>query len=88
MPDIFSCGVIMINRSVLVGHKCPTYNNGLFLQLFMKIKQDSRLHGNDGISYFSGCLLVYKTRLGSLKTCFANLSYNSIFQRYFDAHDC
>ncbi|EEP68289.1 hypothetical protein GCWU000324_00181 [Kingella oralis ATCC 51147] len=36
----------------------------------------------------SGCLCVCTTGLGSLKTCFADLSYNSIFQRYFDSHDC
>ena len=29
--------------------------NELFLRNFLNIKQDSRLRGNDGISYFSGC---------------------------------
>ena len=29
--------------------------NELFLRKFLNIKQDSRLRGNDGISYFSGC---------------------------------
>ena len=30
----------------------PTDNNSLFYNKFMNIKQDSRLHGNDGVSYF------------------------------------
>ncbi|EEP66888.1 hypothetical protein GCWU000324_02863 [Kingella oralis ATCC 51147] len=35
----------------------------MFLQLFLNIKQDSRLRGNDGISYFSGCLRLLRVCL-------------------------
>ncbi|MDO4657967.1 hypothetical protein [Kingella sp. (in: b-proteobacteria)] len=34
----------------------------------MNIKQDSRLRGNDGISYFSGCLMLRTIMLGSLRS--------------------
>ena len=60
----FSLWRMKINSLAFVEHQCPTYNSSLFFQSFLNIKQDSRLRGNDGVSYFQAAFAMPK---GSLK---------------------
>ena len=67
--------------------------NKLFLRRFLNIKQDSRLRGNDGIFYFSGCCWGFckgfslKFNLSSKKIVWLNPN-GFVFQAVLGLDDC
>ena len=64
--------------------------NKLFLRRFLNIKQDSRLRGNDGIFYFSGCCWGFckgfslKFNLSSKKKSFGSIQTVLFFRLSWD----